>query len=153
MSHRTPQTLDNACRHALRKAHDSPNETHNRVICINDALSDSEYTAPPCEGLILRSLLRPRLPLLPSLHSSRSSLVLYRFYTITPLVVDMVRDHVRRLLISLVNQFAWKNICCLSDSPTRDLSTAFYIKFDNTLVEALLILSLVYHNLSRGSTI
>lgn len=43
-----------ACRHALRKAYDSSNETHNRAICINDAPPDSE---PAC------SSLRPHPPL------------------------------------------------------------------------------------------
>lgn len=52
VSHRAPQNPPRrcvsryACRHALRKAHDSSNETHNRAICINDAPSDSERTAP-----------------------------------------------------------------------------------------------------------
>lgn len=109
-----------ACRHALRKAHDSSNETHNRAICINDAPPDSEspdfLPASSSSAFLI------------SFSSSSSSFVsflatIYRFCTIAPLDADMARDHVRRLLISLVN--AWKYIWKSTASPI--LSLVIYV--------------------------
>jgi len=108
-----------ACRHALRKAHDS-----------------SKLTIGQSALTMHRPILSP--PFLPAssssafliLFSSSFSFVsflatIYRFCTIAPLDADMGRDHVCRLLISLVNRFAWKYIWKSTASPI--LSLAIYM--------------------------
>lgn len=91
-----------ACEHALRKAHDSSNETYNRAICINDAPPDFEPVVPPC---VSHPPLSSSASLLLPLYSSLAFLApIYRFCTIAPLDADTACDHVCRLVISFVKK-------------------------------------------------
>lgn len=91
-----------ACGHALRKAHDSSNETHNQAICINDAPSDSEELPFLRAFLILRFF--PLYPLFFFLFIHFFLALIYRFCPIAPLHVDTACDHVCWLVISLVKK-------------------------------------------------